>query len=317
MTTDITFTPTDFRRNLKAWLLMARIPFHSVGVLPFCLGAILAWRTTGAFDWGVFLWGTLAVVLIMLATYLSGEYSDLEEDRLSARMERNPFSGGSQAVVRGLVPRRHARIGSYVALALAGAIGLVLQLVYQTGAWTIPLGILGMAAGFFYSTEPVRWVKRGIGEIIIGFSYGWLPIAVAYYLQTGHLNALVHWMSLPVALSIFNVILINEFPDYPADILQGKKNLTVRIGKRPASFVYAAAALGGVVLYPMAVTAGLAPSAVLLATPGAAIALLTAIGMLRRRYEDRQALEKMCAFTIVVNLLYAAAYMLGIWLWGV
>jgi 1,4-dihydroxy-2-naphthoate octaprenyltransferase len=297
--------------------MMARIPFHSVGVLPFCLGAVLAWRTTGTFSWPVFLWGSLAVVLIMLSTYLAGEYHDLEEDRLSAQMERNPFTGGSQAVVQGLVPRHHPRVGSYVALALAGAIGVLLQFGYHTGPWTIPLGIVGMIAGFFYSTEPVRWVKRGIGEVIIGFSYGWLPIAVSFYLQTGRLSPLMHWMSLPVALSIFNVILINEFPDYPADLIQGKKNLTVRLGKKAASFIYAAASLGGVVLCFLTIPAGLSSSTLFPLLPAAVLSVLVTTGMLAGKYSDRAVLEKMCGLTIAINWLYAIAYMASLWMWGI
>ncbi len=315
--TGIALAPDTFRRTVKAWLMMARIPFHSVGVLPFCLGAVLAWRTTGSFNWPVFCWATLAVVLIMLSTYLAGEYYDLEEDRLSGQMERNPFTGGSQAVVRGMVPRHHPKVGSYVALALAGGIGVLLQLSYHTGPWTIPLGAVGMIAGFFYSTEPVRWVKRGIGEVIIGFSYGWLPIAASFYLQTGRLTPLVHWMSLPVALSIFNVILINEFPDYPADLRQGKKNLTVRLGKKAARSLYAAASLGGVALSFLAVPAGLSPSTIFLLVPVSMLSVLVTVGMLTGRYSDRAVLEKMCGLTIAINCLYAISYMASLWIWGV
>jgi len=315
--TAVSNTTMDLKETIRAWLMMARIPFHSVGVMPFCLGSVLAWGVTGSFSWGVFAWGTLAVVLIMLSTYLAGEFYDLGEDRLSGRMERNQFTGGSQALVRGMVPLNHPKVGSYVALALAGAIGLLLQFHYKTGPWTIPMGLLGMVAGFFYSTRPVRWVTRGMGEIIIGFSYGWLPIAASFYLQTSRLHPLVHWMSLPVALSVFNIILINEFPDYPADLLEGKRTLTVRFGKKVASYVYACASLGGVMLFPCAVTAGLSPWAILVYLPVAALSIMATAGMLIGRYNDRAALEKMCAVTIVVNLLYAAAYMLGIWVWGV
>jgi 1,4-dihydroxy-2-naphthoate octaprenyltransferase len=265
----------------------------------------------------VFLWGTLAVVLIMLSTYLAGEYYDLEEDRLSGQMERNPFTGGSQAVVRDMVPRNHPKVGSYVALALAVVIGALLQFGYHTGPWTIPLGVVGMIAGFFYSTEPVRWVKRGVGEVIIGFSYGWLPIAVSFYLQTGRITPLAHWMSLPVALSIFNVILINEFPDYPAALRQGKKTLTVRLGKKAASSLYAAASLGGVTLSFLAVPAGLSPYSILLLLPVAVFSVLVTMGMLTGRYSVRAVLEKMWGLTIAINWLYAIAYMASLWIWGV
>jgi len=314
---DITFEQNTFTRSLKGWITLARIPFHSVGVLPFCLGAVLAWRTLGTFNWPVFIWSILAVILIMLSTYLAGEYSDLEEDRLSAQMERNRFSGGSQAVVQGMVPRNHSRAGSYIALVLAGTIGILLRFGYHTGSWTIPFGIVGMIAGFFYSTEPIRWVKRGLGEVLIGFSYGWLPVSASFYLQTSGLTPMVHWMSIPVALSIFNVILINEFPDYPADLVSGKRNLTVRIGKKAASLIYTAVSVAGVILCTIPVTAGLSLRTIPLLAPAAVLSLIVTMGMISGKYTDRGLLEKMCGATIVINLLYTAAYMTSLWIWGV
>ncbi len=167
--------------KLKAWFLLSRPPFHTVGVFPFLLGGILAWRSEGHLDWIILGWGVLAVIFIMLATYYSGEYFDYETDTLSAKLERNPFSGGTQILQTGLITKRHVLIAAYLSLILAGAIGLMLQFYYQTGSYTIPLGVIGMAAGFFYTTKPIQWSYRGVGEILIGFCYGWLPVAVAYY----------------------------------------------------------------------------------------------------------------------------------------
>jgi 1,4-dihydroxy-2-naphthoate octaprenyltransferase len=45
-------------------------------------------------------------------------------------------------------------------------------------------------------------------------------------------------LSIPVGLSIFNVILINEFPDEEADRAVGKKNLVVRFGKERMGDLY-------------------------------------------------------------------------------
>jgi 1,4-dihydroxy-2-naphthoate octaprenyltransferase len=308
--------PVNYKTTIKAWLMMARPPFHLVGVLPFLLGSILAWRVSGIFNWSVFLWGTLAVILIMLATYLAGEYYDLEGDRLSSQMERNTFSGGSQALVKNMVPREHARIGSYVSLILAGIIGVLLWFHYKTGPWTIPLGLIGMITGFFYSTEPIRWVKRGIGEILIGFSYGWLPVAASFYLQTAHLAPLVHWMSLPIGLTIFNVVFINEFPDYPADLLTKKATLVVRFGKKASSYLYSVLCLGALIVFPFSIKAGIHPYTIILYLPVLVLSLMTISGMLKGRYTDRAALEKMCGISILINLLYSSSFILGLLIWG-
>ena len=175
------------------------------------------------------------MVLVMLATYYAGEYWDYAEDSLSARLGPSRFAGGSRVLQRGLLPRRAALWASLVSLLLAVGVGLMLQLGYRTGVWTIPFGVLGMLGGFFYSTRPVRWVSRGWGELWIAFCYGWLPVATGYYLQAGGITPLVHWLAAPIGLTIFNVILLNEFPDYPADLVTGKANMVMRLGPERAS----------------------------------------------------------------------------------
>ncbi len=309
-------TPTGMMSRktlLKGWLQLSRPPFHLVGVLPFTLGAVAAWQLHGIFHWPVFLLSVVAVVFIMLATYYAGEYYDFRVDQLSAQMERNIFSGGSQALVMGLLPIEHARIASYVALALAGGVGLILQFAFRTGPWTIPLGLVGMIAGFYYSTPPFRWVQRGIGELLIGFCYGWLPVATSFYLQVGRIDPIVHYLSLPIAFTIFNVILINEFPDYPADRLEGKRNLVVRLGRDRAAYLYVVAAMAAA--SSGLVAARTLPSIALpLYLPIAVLTLLVAGMMLRKDYRDRQKLERMCALTLATNLGTALAYTLALWL---
>lgn len=311
-----TQTQAHFTGLFKGWITMARVPFHTVGIMPFILGTVLAWKQTGSFHPAVFLLSILAVVLIMLSTYAAGEYYDLEGDRLTARLEKNAFSGGSQAVVKGLIPAVHARNTSYAAAAAAGVLGLVLQLHYRTGPWTIPLGMAGLSGGFFYSTRPVRLVKRGVGEIIIGFCYGWLPVASAYYVQTARFSPLVHWMSIPIALTIFNVILINEYPDYPADLIEGKANLVVRFGKDACSAVYALAGTATAACFALAVRAGAPGITWAFFPPVACLSLYLSWGMARGWHGDRHKLERMCAMTLALNLLVAASFIAGLLLRG-
>ncbi|MEW6675710.1 MAG: prenyltransferase [Nitrospirota bacterium] len=104
-----------------------------------------------------------------------------------------------------------------------------------------------------YTTKPIQWSYRGMGEILIGFCYGWLPVAASCYIQIGQISPLVHWVSLPIAFTIFNVILINEFPDYPADREFGKKNLVVRFGKERMSKLYALMSFAALCSYVLAI----------------------------------------------------------------
>lgn len=301
--------------KLKAWVSLSRPPFHTVGVFPFILGAVLAWRSTGRLDWGILGWGTLAVIFIMLATYYSGEYFDYETDTLSAKLERNPFSGGTQVLQTGIIPRKQAFWAALPSLMAAGAIGLLLQFYYKTGSYTIPLGAVGMFFGFFYTTKPIQWSYRGIGEMLIGFCYGWLPVAASYYIQTGQISPLVHWVSLPSAFTIFNVILINEFPDYLADKRVGKKNLVVRFGKERMSKLYALMSFATWLFYALSVKFGVPIEAFFLFGPIFILSLFITIQVHQGDYKDRKKLEGICAKTLIVNLGTTISLILAIWWW--
>ena len=297
--------------KLRAWVVLSRPPFHLVGLLPFALGAVLARQHIGPLRYDLFVWGASGVVLTMLATYYAGEYWDYVEDTLTGKSGGSQFAGGSQVVQRGLLPRRAPLVGSVIALALGLAVGVVLRSHYHTGSLTVLMSVLGMVGGFFYSTRPVRWVSTGVGELWIAFCYGWLPVAVGYYLQVGHFGPLIHWIAIPIGLSVFNVILLNEFPDYGADRTAGKRNLTVRLGRKRAAYLYAAVSAGSWMGMWLSVRSGVPARALFFYLPTLAVSWMLTVRVLGGDWQDRARLERMCALNIAVNLGTTAAYLLA------
>lgn len=297
--------------KIKTWFILSRPPFHTVGVLPFILGTFLAYKINAVFSLEIFILGVLGVILIMLATYHSGEYFDYQGDVISHRLHENPFAGGSRILPDGKISPRVPLWTSIVTIVLAGFIGIFLQFVLKTGPYTLLLGFLGAFPGFFYSTKPVRLVQRGVGEIFIGFCYGWLPIASAYYIQTSAIHPMIHWMSIPIGLTIFNVIFLNEFPDYEADMATGKKNLLYRIGKKNGTFLYVAFSLLASAATLASPFWGIPFRIVYFFIPVLIISLWIIFMMFRNKHEDKNVLEKLCALNIVVNLGTTLAYILA------
>ncbi|OGP67260.1 MAG: hypothetical protein A2031_05720 [Deltaproteobacteria bacterium RBG_19FT_COMBO_43_11] len=299
------------KQILSGWFSLSRPPFHTVGILPFILGTVLACKFTTSFSAIIFILGIFAVILIMLSTYHAGEYFDYQEDELSHRFYKSNFSGGSGVIPAGGLPRAVPFWTSIISFIIAGFIGLTLQFYFKTGTYTLLLGCLGAFPGFFYSTKPIRLVKRGVGEVFIGFCYGWLPVASAYYIQTATIHPIIHWLSIPIGLTIFNIVLLNEFPDYEADKAVGKRNLLQRAGKNIGMIIY--------------VTFSLLASAVMLASPlwGVPfkvlyfylpifiISLFIVSMMLRDKHEDRKILEILCGLNIAVNLGTSLAFILA------
>lgn len=238
----------------------------------------------------------------MWMTYYLGEWNDLEGDRLNRNF--NAFSGGSRVLVKGLLPPKAALFLGYGCLMGAMAMGLWLYVRYQTGPLTLLLGGIGLFSGFFYSGRPIRWAYRGLGEILIGFCYSWLPIATGFYLFSGFFHREIIFLSIPIGLSIFNVILINEFPDEEADRKIGKRNLVVRFGKeRMADLYLGISTLVGLSFIKVILTFGRTPLWFLaLSVIPLLLLLWSMVEVWRGGYQDIRRLEPLCRNTLLINL---------------
>lgn len=297
--------------KLSAWIALSRPPFHTVGVLPFILGNVIAWRVIGTFRWSIFAWGAVGVIAVMLATYYAGEYWDYREDSLSLQQGGSLFAGGSRVVQRGLLPRATPFWGSLASLTIALLTAGVLCLVYRTGPWTLAMGAFGVFGGFFYSTRPIRWVERGLGELWVGVCYSWLPVAAGCYLQVGEISPVVHWLSVPIGLTIFNVVLLNEYPDYQVDRSVGKKNLVVRLGRTRSSILYALLSVGSWAAVWASINHGAPVQVLWLHLPVLALSALLVLWVVSGRWRRTQALERLCGANLAVNLGTTLAYIVA------
>jgi len=300
--------------KVRFWFVLSRPAFHAVGLLPFVLGTVLAYRLAGMWNVEIFILGMVGVLLILLSTYHSGEYFDRVGDAISLTLHKNKFAGGTRVVPTHRVHPLIPLWTSVISFLLAAFVGVTLQWGYHTGPWTLPLGAVGALAGFFYSTEPIRLVKRGWGEIFIAFCYGWLPVATAYYLQTASIAPVIHWLWIPIGSSIFNVILLNEIPDYEADRLTGKKNLLLRIGLRRGIRLYHAMnslTILGVFLSPFF---GVSSKVVVWFSPFFLMALFVSWALFRGYFRDSRQMEILCGLNIAVNLGTTGSYIVA-YLW--
>ena len=287
---------------LRAWWRLSRVPFLSVGILPLILGFVLAWRWGYQGPPGLYLLSSVTVILIMWMTYYLAERNDLEGDRTNEDFNR--FSGGSRILVNGGLPVWVPVWLGYGCLVAAGLSGMIIYLRYQTGPWTLFLGGLGIFLGYFYSERPFQWSSRGLGEILIGFCYGWLPIATGFYLVSGFFSWQALLLSIPVGLSVFNVILINEFPDEDADRASVKRNLVVRFGKERMGELYLSlSVLVGLSFVKVLTKFGRTPIWIfILAGIPLTLIFWDLVQVWRAHYRNRKGVEVLCRNTLLVNL---------------
>jgi 1,4-dihydroxy-2-naphthoate octaprenyltransferase len=300
--------------SVKGFLILSRIPFLSPGLAALVTGIVIA--LDGGFhpEWGLVGMSVGGMALIMLATYYFNEYYDYEGDVINRSYIA--FSGGSRALPDNMVDRPVAKVAGFSAVAILAAIAAIYMLFYfEDYPLLLPLAFFGAFCGVFYSHPPFQWAYQGIGEIVIGGCYGVLALTSGYYLVSGVFETDMILVAIPASLSVFCVIVANEFPDYDADKAVSKKNLIVRLGLKRGSKVYVAAML---LIYPMMVASILVGISVWIAVVGLPVLLLSVVAVvqtLRGGYAVPKSQMTISGATLFVNLLSSLLFIPVVLLW--
>jgi 1,4-dihydroxy-2-naphthoate octaprenyltransferase len=181
--------------------LIQPIPFLLAGCLPLWVGALLAEVSGLPLRLGVLGASTLAVAALMLVAFASRETFCPDVGRCPSW--RLTFA-------------RQPQIVAHAALGAAAVMGVALQFGWHTGAFTIPLGALGILGGYFSFAPPLAWHRRGLGEAVGALCFGLLPVATGLYLQCGQLLTEALLYGLPLTFTGFNLFLMYGFPS-PAE----------------------------------------------------------------------------------------------------
>lgn len=194
--------------------------FLFAGMLPYLLGQAIAFGSNEPFDRGLFWVGFTGIFLVLVAVEFFNEYFDAKYggDRIFSPEQPK-------------IPKSFFAFG-LLALGLGFIVGL--YLAFQVGWPIMFFSFFGFLGAYFYVGTPIRWAYRGFGELVIGLCYGPFMVLGSYYVQTGTVAFTPFFASLICGLSVFCLAVLNEIPDYYQDMLVGKRNLVVRLGKEKA-----------------------------------------------------------------------------------
>lgn len=221
--------------SAKNYFLATRPQFLPAVIIPVVLGASVSWRLLREFDPFLFILSVLAAVLYHSGMNVLNDYYDYKNgtDNLN-KTGLTPFTGGSRFIQNGLLTPGNTLALGVALLASGSAVGLYLAI--KTSLLLLAIGIFGLLAGFFYSAPPLFLAGRGLGELTVGLTFGVLTVLGSYVVQTGTISPEALASSLPVSFLIAALVYINEFPDYEADRLAGKRNIVVRLGPERARY---------------------------------------------------------------------------------
>jgi len=216
----------------RAWWLALRPFSYTTAIIPVLVGTALA--AESEFKPGLFLLALAGSVLILAGTNLATDFFDFVDGV-------QPGASFGASIQSGLLTPREVHWAS-IGVFLAGSIcGLVL--VMYAGWPVLAAGVASVFAGYFYTASPIRYGRRGLGEVGVFCFMGPVMVMGAYYVQLEQLTWPAFYASLPVGLLVANILHANNLRDIENDRARGKVTISTLVGRPLADY-----ALWGLVL---------------------------------------------------------------------
>ena len=217
--------------SLKTWLLETRPQFLILSIVLAFLGTSMAWFD-GYFNWGRAILAGFGLILTHISVNTLNDYFDFRSG-VDLKTIRTPFSGGSGMLpANSMKPRQVMWLGTG-SLIIAVFIGVYFVII--TGWQLLPLLLV---AGICIVLDTPLILKTPAPEWAAGLGLGTLPILGTYFIQTEtySINAII--ASIPSGILVYNLLLLNEFPDVEADKIANRKTLPIISGLKGAGITY-------------------------------------------------------------------------------
>jgi 1,4-dihydroxy-2-naphthoate octaprenyltransferase len=299
----IEVAPSSARRLLHAVSMIRYRFFLYAGLLPYLLGGAWAYGVQGEFDGPIFWSGLLGVALAVVGVESFNEYFDarLGTDRV--------FNSADLPAIADSV----LWLG---VVAFVGALAVGLYLTYRGGWLILAFAVLGGLAAIFYVAPPIRWAYRGLGESVIGLSYGPWMVSGSLYAQTGRLSWDVLFASLVPGFLIMALAVVNNIPDFHQDRLVGKKTLVVRFGRKAAVTLYVGLASLGIAIAVGGALFGFFPKGCIATLLGAPLLVMSA-KVARNSYEQPKQFVQAIRCIVACYLVSVSLFTFGCFVHGI
>ncbi len=211
------------------WVAGARLR-----TLPAAVAPVLAGTGVAAFEDSGVWWKALLALVVSLALQVgvnyANDYSDgirgTDDDRVGPMR-----LVGSQSATPGAVKR-----AAFLAFGVAGAAGLVLAVT--TSYWLLAVGVLSVAAAWFYTGGGKPYGYLGLGEVMVFVFFGLVAVVGTTYVQIESWSWAALYAGVGVGALACAILVVNNLRDIPTDRVAAKLTLAVRLGETRTRQLY-------------------------------------------------------------------------------
>lgn len=219
-------------------------------LFPFLIAVLFTNTYFHSFHWGKTLFFFFGMLAFDMATTAINNYMDFRKAHSEEYKYQENVIGKDQLSERTVVLIIFGLIG------FAAIVGITLAV--QTGWLLLVMGCACCFIGVFYTFGPIPLSRMPLGEVFSGVTMGLGIFAITIYLNTydkrlffmeldlkhfaltGSTTAAlaVVWASLPLIVTIANIMLANNISDLEQDIANHRYTLPFYLGKRNAVILF-------------------------------------------------------------------------------
>lgn len=281
------------------WIEGARLRTLPMAIAPVLIGSAAAFALDG-FHLGRALLALLVALALQVGVNYSNDYSD------GIRGTDDERVGPMRLTGSGAAPARTVKAAAFACFGLGALAGLAL-VIWAGTWWLIAVGVLAIAAAWFYTGGKRPYGYMGLGEVFVFIFFGLVAVLGTTYTQALALSGPAWAGAVGCGLVSTALLMANNVRDIPTDRETGKMTLAARLGDAPARWSYVVM-LGVAVALPLLFTGQHPWLWLMLLT--AAVAVKPSLTMVRST--ERRELIPVLKLTGILGLVYAVLFSAGL-----
>jgi len=177
----------------------------------------------------------LYIWTLHLLAQICNEYFDIEADRLNSTP--TAWTGGSRLFIEGALDPAVAKYSYLALIGLALTQIMIVPILVPDFRAVLPFSIIGLLLAWQYSSPPVEFTHRGLGEFIVATIFSTLPI-YGVIVQSAIVTKELLSICAVLWVTTYSRMMVMNMPDRVGDALAGKRTLVVRLGIERAIYLY-------------------------------------------------------------------------------